>query len=347
METVALGELAERIGAELRGGDPRQKMTGVGPLRDGAPGHVSFYTGPKYKQDLLGTASGAVIMRPEHLSLSPAPALLVDNPRLAHTMVMRCFYADNVSDGDEASIAATAQVDPEASIGSGVSIGHSSVIEAGCSVADGSRIGPLCHLAAGVSVGKGSHLVSRVTLLSGTSLGERVVIHPGTTVGADGFGYAAAGREILKVPQLGGVVIGNDVEIGANCTIDCGTMNSTALEDSVKLDDQVHVAHNARIGAGTLVCGGVLIAGTTEIGRGCLVGGGSILSDNIRIADGTSIVGSSVIAYSATTPGQAITGSLLWPRPVPYPLWKRVQALFNREALKRLRPSFGGGEEKP
>ena len=341
---IALGELAERIGAELHGGDPKEKISGVSTLRNATPGSVSFYINHKYKQDLLNTASSAVIMQQGSLSLSPVAALVVDNPRLAHTMAMRCFYADNVGVGEDASISATACVDPEASVGKGVSIGHNSVVEAGCSIADGVRIGPLCHVAAGVSVGKDSKLLSGVTLLHGTSVGERVVMHPGTVVGADGFGYVASGREIVKVPQVGGVVIGNDVEIGAGCTIDCGTMDSTVLEDSVKLDDRVHVGHNVRIGSSTIVCGAVVIGGSTDIGRGCLIGGCVILADNICIADGVSIMGSSVIGHSATVPGQAIAACQLYTKPVPLSLWNRAQVSFKRDVLDRLRTSGKGRE---
>ena len=329
---ISLGDLAGLTGTRLHGGDPDHEVSEVSSLQAATSSSVAFYDSAAHTEALRNTAAGAVIMRPRNLELSPVAALLVDAPRLAHVKAMRCLYSCHSQDAT--AIAATAHVAPGASVAEDVAIGHGAVIEDGARVEPGACIGPSCFVAAGVVVGPGSRLVSGVSLLAGTTLGEGVVIWPGTVIGADGFGYVRDGEEILKIPHIGGVEIGNMVEIGAGCTVDCGTMDSTVIGDHVKLDDQVHVGHNVRIGSGTTICGGVRIGGTTTIGDYCVIGGGVALSDNISIADKVTIGAASALSCSVNVPGQCVGGFGL---PRPWSEWRHELCISRGSLLKRIR----------
>ncbi|MGV0005275.1 MAG: UDP-3-O-(3-hydroxymyristoyl)glucosamine N-acyltransferase [Candidatus Porifericomitaceae bacterium WSBS_2022_MAG_OTU9] len=336
-QQVQLGQLAEHIGATLKDGEPALVVHGMASLQHAQPGSVSFFDNHSHRRHLQHTNASAVIVRQDDLPLCPVPALLVAEPRQAYVKAMLYLYPNDMS-AVASGVAVTASVDESVELAQDVTIGHGTVVEADAVLGAGAYIGPLCHIGAGVRIGAGSRLLGRVTLLSGTVLGERAIIHPGVVIGADGFGFVRCGEGgiAVKVPQIGGVCIGRDVEIGANSTIDCGTMEDTVIADSVKLDAQVHIGHNVCIGTGAIISGGVRIGGSTVIGARCLVGGAALLSDNISIADDVVITGASRIPR-AITRQHSIVGD--WG--VSQSKFRRNNSISSYDLLRRIRSIEG------
>ena len=194
-------------------------------------------------------------------------------------------------------IAASARVAPSAQIGA-----HT-VIGSGCSIGESAVVGPGSVLGANVSVGAGTRLVARVTVLDDVQIGARCIVQPGAVIGADGFGFAPDSGTWLKIPQLGSVVIGDDVEVGANTTIDRGTIDSTVIEDGVKLDNLVQIAHNVRVGAHTVMAAMSGAAGSTKIGKRCMIGGGVVMINQIEICDDVMFTFRGIVTKSVDTPG--------------------------------------------
>jgi UDP-3-O-[3-hydroxymyristoyl] glucosamine N-acyltransferase len=195
-------------------------------------------------------------------------------------------------------------VAPDAQLGAGVSVGPLAVIEPGVVLGEGAVIGAQCHVGAGVQIGAGTRLAPQVTLMHGTRLGARCLLHSGVVIGSDGFGFAPHQGRWEKIEQLGGVVVGDDVEIGANTCIDRGALDDTVIGEGVKLDNLIQVGHNVQIGAHSAMAGCVGIAGSATIGRGCTVGGGAIVLGHLELADGVHISAASVVMRSIKQPGQ-------------------------------------------
>ncbi len=229
----------------------------------------------------------------------------------------------------------TAWVSPEACIAADAWIGPHCTVEAGAVIETGVVVGPNCVIGEQAVIGAGSRLVAQVTVCHRVQLGRRVLAHPGAVIGSDGFGLALDhdGRW-LKVPQLGGVQIGDDVEIGANTTIDRGALEDTVIEDGVKLDNQIQVAHNVRIGAHSALAGCVGIAGSAQIGRHCMLGGGVGVAGHLEIADRVQVTGMSLVAQSITEPGAYSSGLTVEPNR----LWNKISARLRRldELFRRL-----------
>jgi UDP-3-O-[3-hydroxymyristoyl] glucosamine N-acyltransferase len=298
--------LASRLGAELRGrGEGR--LQSVASLSTAGPDQLAFLANPRYRQHLAATRAGAVILTESAAADCPVPALISANPYAdyARAAALLCpprseppgidpaaAVAEGASLGRDVSIAATAVVETGAVLGDRVVLGPGAVVRAGCRVGDDSRLG------------------SRVVLEPGVSLGRRCILHGGVVIGGDGFGFAPENGRWVKVPQLGGVRIGDDVEIGANSTVDRGAIDDTVIEDGVKLDNQVQVAHNVWIGAHTAIAGCTAIAGSTRIGRACAIAGGVGIAGHIEIADGTVITAMTLVTRSIRQPGTTWSGSL-------------------------------------
>jgi len=296
---LSLGELAIRHGLELRG-DPETRVARVGTLQNAGPDAVSFLANPQYRKQLAQTQAGAVILSPEFAADCPVAVLLASNPYAAYARVAAELHpGPPVTPGIRAGavVDGSAQVAPDACIASGA------VIEAGAVIGAGCHIGPNCVVGEGVKIGAGTRLVASVTLCHGVRLGARVLVHPGVVIGADGFGLAREPEGWIKVPQVGGVTIGDDVEIGANTTIDRGAIEDTVIEQGVKLDNQIQVAHNVRIGAHTVVAGCAGISGSTTIGRNCMIAGAVGIAGHLQIADGTVVTGLSMVSRSIRKPG--------------------------------------------
>ncbi|WP_133478130.1 UDP-3-O-(3-hydroxymyristoyl)glucosamine N-acyltransferase [Cognatilysobacter segetis] len=316
------GELAGRFGLKLRG-DAATVVRGVATLADGAPDRLSVLSNSKYRGQLAQTRAGLVVLAEGDADAAPGAALVARDPYAAYARIAALF--EPATDADPgvhptAWIHPSAVLDASASIGPHASVGARSQVHAGAVVGAGCVIGEDCV------VGAGSRLVARVTLVTRVRLGARVLVHPGAVLGADGFGIAMDRGAWLKVPQLGGVVVGDDCEIGANTTIDRGAIDDTVLEEDVRLDNQIQVGHNVRIGAHTAVAGCAAIAGSARIGRYCLIGGGAGVVGHIEICDRVVITAMSLVTHSLREPGEYSSGTPLMDNRA----WRRNAARFRQ-----------------
>lgn len=329
--SVTLGELADRFGLELRGaGDI--VINGVATLANAKPGQLGFLANPRYNAQLSTTQASAVVIVAANADACPVACLVANDPYRAFAKVAAVFAP---SDDAPAGIHASAVVDPSADVADSASVGPFCVIEANARVEAGARLGPHCQVGAGSVVGARSRLVARVTLLAGVSVGQRVLIHPGAVLGADGFGLAKDGEQWIKVPQLGGVRIGDDCEIGANTTIDRGALDDTVLENDVRLDNQIQIAHNVHVGAHTAMAGCVAVAGSTRIGSHCLIGGGAGILGHLQIADRVTVTARALVTHSIGESGEYSSGTPLQPSRE----WRRNAVRFGQldELARRLR----------
>lgn len=305
-----LAELAQALGARIQG-DAEVCVERVSSLDSASAQTLAFMVGRRHREALRLTQAGAVILGEKWAADCPVPALIVDNPHAAFARAAALLHppAQTVP-----GIHPSAVVSPEAEIDEDASIGPHAVIGTGSRIAAGVVIGPGCVLAERVQIGAGTRLVAKVFVGSDCQLGRGCLVHPGVVIGADGFGLANEDGRWIKVPQVGRVVIGNEVEIGANTTIDRGSIDDTVIGEGVKLDNQIQVAHNVRIGEHTAIAGCVGIAGSAVIGRRCTIGGGVGIAGHLEIVDGVHVTGMSLVAgslkeagaYSSSLPAQPL-----------------------------------------
>lgn len=302
--SYSLAELARRFGLDLQG-DGDVQIHGVGTLSGATAGQLGFLANTRYRRDLAGTRASAVVLTPADAAGAPVPCLLAKSPYVAFARISALFDpAPALVPGihPSAVVAADARVDPMAQVDALATIGAGSTVAAGALVGPGCSIGEDCH------VGPDCVLVARVTLVTRVHLGARVRIHPGAVLGADGFGLAMDAGHWIKVPQLGGVRVGDDCEIGANTTVDRGAIDDTVLEQDVRLDNQIQVGHNVRIGAHTAIAGCTAIAGSARIGRYCLIGGAVGVVGHLDICDRVTVTAMSLVTQSITEPGEYSSG---------------------------------------
>ena len=317
-----LQELAARFGLELRGA-PDARIHGVGTLEGAGAGQLAFLANPAYRRHLPATRAAAVVLRAADAEASPVPCLVARDPYAAFARLAALFETAPVRAPGihpSAVVEAGADIDPSASVGA------LCFVSARARIGAGALLGPGCVIGEDCEVGAGSELVARVTLVARVRLGERVRVHPGAVLGAEGFGLAMDEGRWLKVPQLGGVRIGDDCEIGANTTIDRGAIEDTVLEEDVRLDNQIQVAHTVRIGAHTAMAGCVAVAGSTRIGRYCLVGGGAGFVGHIEVGDRVTVTARSLVTHSLAGPGEYSSGTPLQPTRE----WRRNAARFKQ-----------------
>jgi UDP-3-O-[3-hydroxymyristoyl] glucosamine N-acyltransferase len=322
--SIALGELAVRFGCELRG-DPDVQIEAVAPLGTAGPGTLSFLANPKLLPQLKHTHASAVVLEARHVDDSPTAALISRNPHALYARIASCLYPEaplRPGAHPSALIDARAQIDPSAQIDAYCLIAEGVQIGARC------RIGPACLIGPHARLEPDCHLVARVTLGERVQLGARSLIHAGAVIGSDGFGYAREGAAWLKVPQVGSVRIGSDVEIGANTTIDRGAIDDTLIGDGVKLDNQIQIGHNVQIGAHTAIAGCTGIAGSTRIGARCMIGGQCGIAGHLVIGDDVVITGMAMVTGSIQQPGVYSSGIPL----EPARRWRRVVAQLKRMA---------------
>ena len=315
-------DLAERFALRLHG-DGAVVLDGVATLANAGPAKLAFLANPRYRAQLAQTGAGAVVMRAADAEGYAGTALLADDPYPAFAKLAAEFETRTAPEPGvhpSAVVAADAIVDPSAQVGPFVAIGARSRIGAGATLGPGCVVGEDCV------VGEGCELVARVTLVKRVRLGKRVLVHPGAVLGADGFGLAMDAGRWLKVPQLGGVVIGDDCEIGANTSIDRGAIEDTVLEEDVRLDNQIQVGHNARIGAHTALAGCAAVAGSARIGRYCLIGGGAGVLGHLEVCDRVVVTAMSLVTHSIREPGEYSSGTPLMPNRD----WRRSAARFKR-----------------
>ena len=295
----SLGSIAERFGGELIG-DKNISITQVAPLDLAQPFHLSFLSQPKYRSQLETTKAGAVILGRESRNLTSLPRIVCDDPYVYLAKVSAFLNPVKIPPPGihpSAVIAASARVSDSATVGAHACIGDNVVL------GERTVIGPGCCLGDGVKIGQASFLHPRVVIYHQCVLGDRVILQSGVVIGADGFGLAMDEGRWLKIPQIGRVIIGNDVEIGANTTVDRGAMGDTVIEDGVKLDNLIQIGHNVRIGAHTAIAGCVGIAGSTKIGRYCRIGGAAMISGHLQIADNVTISGATGVGKTITKAG--------------------------------------------
>lgn len=294
-----LGELAELVGAGLQG-DAELEVNSVATLQFAGPGSISFLSNSKYRKYLSGTGATAVILTAEHVDECPVAALVCDNPYLAYARISAYMYPmiDRKSGLHPASwVSESASVDPTAWIGPGA------VVEDNVSIGPNVQVGPGCVIAKDVTIGSETRLLANVTLCHGVTIGRRVLIHPGAVIGSDGFGLANDNDVWVKVPQLGTVIVGDDVEIGANTTVDRGALRDTVIGNGVKLDNQIQIAHNVEIGENTAIAACTGIAGSTRIGKNSTIGGGVVVVGHLEFGDNVHFSAESLVTRSFKEPG--------------------------------------------
>jgi len=326
-----LGELAERIDARVVG-NANVRVSGLSTLTDAGPTDLAFLANRAYLKYLAETHAGAVLVHPAHGESCPCPRLELDNPYLGYAKLSRLF--DPLVNQPSRGVHSTASVSPTATIGERVEIGAYCVIEDGVEVADDCVIGAGSFIGADTLIGTGSRLYANVTLYHGVVVGTRAILHSGCVIGGDGFGFAHDGKQWEKIAQLGGVILGDDVEVGSCSSIDRGALGDTVIGNGVKIDSQVQVAHNVQIGDHSALAGCVGIAGSTRVGRHCLLGGGVGLSGHLTLADGVQVTGMSLVTNSIHESGvySSGTGSMLNSQ------WRRNAVRFKQldEIAKRL-----------
>lgn len=290
-----LAQLASLCGAEVVG-EGSVVIDGINSIEQAAAGDITFLSNPaRYREALKSLQASAIILAPQQASRVSIPSLVAANPYACYARVATVLFPEQrPAPGvhPTAVIPASVAVPPDAHVGAHVVMGEGSVLGSGVVLEAGSIIGR------GVRLGAGTHLHPRVVIYDQCQLGERVILHSGVVIGADGFGMAPDQGKWLKIPQVGRVIIGNDVEVGANTTIDRGAIDDTRIEDGVKMDNLIQIGHNCRIGAHTVIAGCVGISGSTEIGRGCRIGGASGIAGHITIGDGVTIMGFSMVTKS-------------------------------------------------
>jgi UDP-3-O-[3-hydroxymyristoyl] glucosamine N-acyltransferase len=297
--TVTLGELAVRFGCELRG-DPAATVDSVAALSQAGPRAVSFLANPKYVDQLANTRAGVVILDARSAGNSPVPSLVVNNPHATYARVASLLHPEpplNPGVHPAATVARSAVVDAGVEIAAQVVVGENVRIGARC------FIGPGSVIEHGAVLGDDVRLVARVHVGHDVKLGHRCIVQPGAVIGGDGFGYANEKGQWIKVPQIGAVTIGDDVEIGANTTIDRGAIEDTVIEEGVKIDNLIMIAHNCRIGAHSAIAAQSAIAGSSVLGKRCILGGRAGLTGHITLCDDVVVLGTSFISHSITKPG--------------------------------------------
>jgi len=333
---IKLNELQQRFGGVIIG-NPELVISGIASLAQARKGDISFLANKRYRDQLAQTAASVVIVTEQDRLLCHTTAWVVKDTYSTYARVAQLLYATAPFEG---GCHPSACIDETAEIAEDAWVGPHCVIGAGVKIASQCYLGPGCLVEQGCQIGAQTRLSARVTLCMGSQLGQRIIVHPGAVIGADGFGFANDQGQWIKIPQIGRVVIGNDVEIGANTTIDRGALNDTVIEDGVKLDNQIQVGHNVKIGAHTAIAACTGIAGSTEIGKNCAIGGYVGINGHIKIVDGVQITGKSFVTGSITQPGIYSSG---------YPLegnrqWRRNAVRLHQlddiaKRLKRLEKS--------
>lgn len=300
-------ELADIVGASIHG-DPEVVISGIATLELAGQSELSFFTNRKYHKYLLITKAAVVILHPDDVDTCPTNAILSEDPYLTYAKIATWLTSSDIKQSqiassaviaDNATIGENTNVGANVVIGNGSKIGHNVTLHAGCVIADN------------VKIGSGTVLYPNVSIYSNVVIGEKTIIHSGAVIGSDGFGIANEKGQWFKVPQLGAVIIGDNVEVGANTTIDRGAIEDTVIENGVKLDNLIQIAHNVRIGENTAIAGCVGIAGSSTIGKHCAIGGGSGILGHLSIADHVHITATSLVTKSIRESGVYSSGTPL------------------------------------
>ncbi len=328
--TYTLAEIAKHIHAKLVVNDAHScnqdsKISGLATLVNAQRGQVAFLANKKYLSQLSTTQASAVIVSPEMLSQCPANALVMDNPYMGYALLANLLdTTPKVADGVHASAVIADNVE----LGTNVSVGANTVIESGVQLDDNVSIGAGCFIGKGVSIGKGTRLWSNISIYHDVVIGSDCLIQANTVIGSDGFGYAPVNEQYKwhKIPQLGSVLIGNRVEIGASTTIDRGALEDTIIKDGVILDNQIQIAHNVVVGENTAMAACSVIAGSTTIGKNCTVAGLVGINGHINITDNCVFTGMAMVTKDVTSAGVYSSGMPA----APNKEWNKTNARVKR-----------------
>ena len=327
----SLAELAGRFGGTVFG-DAAVSIRQVAPLETAGPEELSFLTHRKYQKLLSTTRAAAVLLSEDSADATHLPRIVCKNPYASYARIASLI---NPEERPAPGIHRDAVVDAQSSVAASAAIGPCAVIEKGAQIGEFAVIGPNCFVGREARIGAHSRLHPNVTIYHDCVIGERVILHSGVVIGADGFGMAMDDGRWLKIPQIGSVVIGDDVEVGASTTIDRGALDDTVIEEGVKLDNQIQIGHNCHIGAHTAIAGCTGIAGSTRIGKYCMLGGNAMISGHLTIADRVVVSGGTLVAKSITAPG---TYTAVFPMQ-PHAQWLKNAALVRHldELMERVR----------
>ena len=325
---LKLSEIAEQINCRLEGDDCI--IENVADINQAGSGHLAFVYNPKYLRNLQTTKASAVIIKEEWLADCVTSVLVSDNPRLAFAKAAHLLNPVAIAD---AGVSASAVIAEGVKIPASVAIDHNSVIKQGVKFGENVQVGACSVIEDNVEIGENTLIYPNVTIGHDIKIGSHCIIYSGAVIGADGFGYVADGDVYVKVPQLGAVIIGDNVEIGANTTIDRGALLDTIIHDDVKLDNLIQIGHNVEIGRHTAVSAFTGISGSSKIGENCIIGGGVGVRDNIEITDNVIITGRTFVSSSLKESGSYSSSVLVdttrnWKKNVMR--FKRLDEMFKR-----------------
>ncbi|ANI29878.1 UDP-3-O-(3-hydroxymyristoyl) glucosamine N-acyltransferase [Yersinia entomophaga] len=331
MPSIRLADLAQQLDAQVHG-DGEIVITGIASMHSAKPAQITFLSNSRYREQLASCQASAVVLTEEDLPYCNVAALVVKNPYLTYARMAQIM---DTTPQPAQDIAPSAVISPEATLGNQVSIGANAVIESGVVLGDNVVIGAGCFVGKNARIGAGSRLWANVSVYHEVEIGQHCLIQSGTVIGADGFGYANDRGNWIKIPQLGTVIIGDRVEIGACTTIDRGALDNTVIGNGVIIDNQCQIAHNVTIGDNTAVAGGVIMAGSLKVGRYCQIGGASVINGHMEIADKVVVTGMGMVMRPITEPGVYSSGIPLQPNKT----WRKTAALVMNidEMNKRLK----------
>jgi len=304
MHQFTLLELATKLDAKLVG-DDSIVITSIATLKSAKSGQISFLSNPKYQNEIHESQASAIIMRESDIGDYKGNALLLDNPYLGYAQLAQIM---DTTPSPANHISEKASISSSAKLGANVAIGDNTVIESGVTIGDNCIIGHNCFIGENTKIGNHSNLWANVVIYHNVILGDECLIHSGVVIGGDGFGFAPNNGQWVKIPQLGGVIVGDKVEIGSNSTIDRGALDDTLVGDNCIIDSQVHIGHNVILGNGCAVAGNSCIAGSTNIGNNCIIGGACAINGHLNVCDGVTITGMSMVIKSINEAGVYSSG---------------------------------------
>jgi len=317
---LRLDDLADLLEVPYRG-DPATRVSRIGNLADAGPDCLAFLGDPKHRRHLAGSRAGIVVLSQADADAAPGDVLISPNPYLTYARAAALIHPEEPVEG---GIHPGAVVEPGARVEPSAWIGPMSVVESGASIGPRVFVGPACVIGRGVVIAEDSRLVARVTLCAGTVVGKRALIFPGAVIGRPGFGFARDGERWIRIPQVGRAILGDDVEIGANTTVDRGAIEDTVIGNGVKLDNHIQIGHNVQVGEHTAMASNTGIAGSTRIGRCCTIAGAVGMAGHLTISDHVHFTGMAMVTRSVTDPGSYSSGIPA----MPSAEWRRSVARF-------------------
>ncbi|MBB1406500.1 MULTISPECIES: UDP-3-O-(3-hydroxymyristoyl)glucosamine N-acyltransferase [unclassified Pseudoalteromonas] len=300
MQNYTLSQIAELLSAELQG-DGALEITKIATLAHARSGHIAFLANKKYRSQLEATQASAVIVSEADAPYFNGNKLIVSNPYVSYAKLAQLM--DTTPRSAATGIHPSAVVHPNATVSKSAAIGANTVIESNAIINDNVQIGPNSFIGEGVKIGSGTKLWSNVTIYHNVEIGSDCLLQANSVIGSDGFGYANERGQWIKIPQLGSVIIGDKVEIGASTTIDRGALDDTIIHSNVIIDNQCQIAHNVEVNSGTAIAGCTVLAGSVTIGKNCQIGGMTAINGHMSVCDGVIITGMSMVTKSITEPG--------------------------------------------